>query len=580
MTPPRQSAACMLAFNMAFLMVFYDLIDVNNFVVSALVSKKHKNQQTREQSNEFNNGNNRILRKQSDTTIHVGNLDWKLPVGDVTSRIAEAIWTSSGQDGNDTNHRMVEGSFDITVAELSVPVRKRDEGKFHRGSAKVSFSSAGDAKRAMDALLRRCSGSSGNGTTTAESPWKVRWDLVPQRPPGKAGRGDDPREGRPALSPAQQRALLGEHRRNRAEKYARKRMRVAESTDRVIESLLVRLSPADRATATSRTPVLEAPRLEWSACPGEIDPVRGGRIRGGTQRGERKRAAVEAFLAVLLQILSTVAGDTGTGGDPAPPPGRSRGTVADLGCGAGNLTIPLAWWLKQLGFSVLGVDINDHALSLLSKRADALGIDVGTLHADLLTLNSVHDPNDNSCTATIDEGNQLSGCVAVVSLHACGAASDLSLAAAVRNGLPFAISPCCIGKIGTERTPSGRMPPRTSAQRSAAPSVVSYPRSAWLRRTLAHPDDFQLLAAAADYGVGNTNDQEVDDLELARRKRCRLSKKVIEIDRLQWAKEHGYYIRLLEMPRIGPLYPKRELLLGAKEGSRAALALSRLPTVQ
>jgi len=221
--------------------------------------------------------------------------------------------------------------------------------------------------------------------------------------------------------------------------------------------------------------------------------------------------------------------------------------------------VPLAYWLKKLGVRVLGVDINKQALSLLSKRSESLGIHIHTLHADLLTLS--------------DEQGVWMDCTAVVSLHACGAASDLSMAAAVEKNLPFAISPCCIGKLSTERTFLGRMP--SSAQRGAAPQAVTYPRSTWLQKMLSQ-DDYKLLASAADYGVGST--VESNPQEVARRERCKLSKTIIEYDRLQWAKQNGYAIRMLEMPRIGPLYPKREFLLGAKEGSRAAMLLSQLPT--
>jgi hypothetical protein len=127
------------------------------------------------------------------------------------------------------------------------------------------------------------------------------------------------------------------------------------------------------------------------------------------------------------------------------------------------------------------------------------------------------------------------------------------------------------------------MPPKqsftTSADRSGAPSEVSYPRSDWLKTILPSRDEYKLLASAADYGVGGSCDEAVDTAELERRRRCRLSKKIIELDRLRWAKEHGYFVRLLEMPRIGPLYPKRELLLGAREGSPAAEKLLQLSIV-
>jgi hypothetical protein len=51
---------------------------------------------------------------------------------------------------------------------------------------------------------------------------------------------------------------------------------------------------------------------------------------------------------------------------------------------------------------------------------------------------------------------------------------------------------------------------------------------------------------------------------------------VVEIDRLEWAREEGYEVRLLELPRIGSLYPKRELLLGAVAGSEIAQNICRL----
>jgi hypothetical protein len=56
----------------------------------------------------------------------------------------------------------------------------------------------------------------------------------------------------------------------------------------------------------------------------------------------------------------------------------------------------------------------------------------------------------------------------------------------------------------------------------------------------------------------------------------------IETDRLLWAVEHeGYYVRLVELPHsIGPLYPKRELLLGAPSHTVAATRIAMLPTIQ
>ena len=526
--------------------LFYALI-VNKITVLALIPRASPSQPKGEAVNENKKKSNKFLRPLSDKIIHVGNLDWQLPVHDVSSMITQSIAINLSE-----NDKSEDISFDVKVAELPVPIRKRDEGKFHQGSATLSFSSAIGANLGMNALLQSLEGSYESGTTTTVSNWKVRWAFVP---PSKEN------ETKPQSEEVSPERMA--HRKKRAEKYARKRRRVAEATDKVIESLLVRLSSSDRDHLKQPTPVLKAPLLDWKACPEEIDPMGGGKIRKSSQRGERKRAAVEAFLEVVRELLLVEAAQS-----------QNRKVVADLGCGAGNLTVPLAWWLKQMGFGVLGVDINDQALILLSKRAERLGIEIQTLHADLLTLSSYHH---NDGTSTSNDG--LSECAAVVSLHACGAASDLSMAAAMQYNLPFVVSPCCIGKITTERTSAGKMPSLTSAQRSAAPQAVTYPRSAWLRTVLPSEDDYKMLASAADYGVGNSSCNEVDHLEMARRKRCKLSKKIIETDRLQWAEENGYCIRLLEMPRIGPLYPKRELLLGAKEGSREASILRQLPTI-
>lgn len=576
MTKRRQNAAIVV-----FSLVFWNPIAQELTTASALASKVNKRQLKRQDFHEKNDDNNKFLRHPlSDTIIHVGNIDWKVPINDVSDMITQVIMADNEGKSKTNRFDGDNNSFEVKVAELPVTKRKRDEGKFHQGSAKVSFSSAGEASQAMESFLRyseQASSKSGNA-------WTIRWAFVP--PNDRGSLSSERRKEEMMLSPERI-----EHRKKRAEKYARKRKRVGEATDKAIDSLLERLGSIDRDLLMNPTPVLEAPLLDWKVCPDEIDPMRGGRIRKGTQRGERKRAAVEAFLEVVLELVVALTtepydnkNDKNTSAD------RSRRTIADLGCGAGNLTVPLAWWLKQFGFDVLGVDINDQALSLLSKRAEKLGVGIRTLHTDLLKLSSFNDQDSGAFCVDMKEDEYpstssafdgLSDCAAVVSLHACGAASDLSMAAAVRYKLPFAISPCCIGKISTERGFAGKMLPKslTSAERSGAPTVVSYPRSTWLSEALPNPGDYRLLAAAADYGVGNSSNEQVDEHELARRKRCKLSKKIIEIDRLQWAKENGYCIRLLEMPRIGPLYPKRELLLGAMEGSHAALKLLQLPAV-
>ena len=190
---------------------------------------------------------------------------------------------------------------------------------------------------------------------------------------------------------------------------------------------------------------------------------------------------------------------------------------------------------------------------------------------------------------------------AVVALHLCGAASDLAIELALARRAPFALSPCCLGKALATRDPARRPPPRRAAgaplrpaalldsrSRDAAPEAGMYPRSQWLRRALAADGadaaaGHALLAAAADYGValgaGDGSAGRTPEAERARVALQRHAKAVVELDRLERAREAGYAVRLLELPRLGATYPKRELLLGAPRGSRAAEAIAALRTL-
>jgi hypothetical protein len=139
---------------------------------------------------------------------------------------------------------------------------------------------------------------------------------------------------------------------------------------------------------------------------------------------------------------------------------------------------------------------------------------------------------------------KVSDCAAVVSLHACGTASDLAIVGAVKHNLPFAVSPCCIGKVKTAWQP-GTMP---VIENVGDHVEVVHPRSCWLREIVS-ASEYALLAKAADYGVVY---KESDcPKEKSRRIQCRLAKRIMEADRLQWAKENGYIVKMVELPRIG-----------------------------
>ena len=474
--------------------------------------------------------------QHSPVAVHVGNLNWSITPLQITKQLLETVAP--------TKDPVV-----IEVHKVSQPTRKREEGKLHCGSATVTFATTDDAQRGMERILE----------SSHHHQWKVRWAWIRH---GSTTIDD-------TVSP--ERRLL---RKTRAESHARARQRQVQKTKEVILSAAETMNLSHSSNNDTKNhlllqqiPVLEAPRLDWSSCPEIMDPIRGGGLVEGTLRGQRKQAAVEAFLHVLQNALLDIKTND------ASTETQQICMVADLGSGTGNLSLPLAWWVKKLGLGVLAVDIDGHALSLLLQRANAVeGITIETMEQDLMNLIAI---KSESTTCDVvperishEDIQRLAGCSAVVSLHACGSASDLAMEVAISHSLPFAISPCCIGKLNASRRHvSGYLP--------ASFNTIQYPRSRRLTDAMSF-SDYQLLAAAADYGVGGDMEEAQ---ELARRYRCRSAKQIVETDRLQWAKEMGYDVRMVELPRIGPHYPKRELLLGAKRGTAAASRILSLRTV-
>ncbi|KAL3776645.1 hypothetical protein ACHAW5_010664 [Stephanodiscus triporus] len=378
--------------------------------------------------------------------------------------------------------------------------------------------------------------------------------------------------------------------------------------------------------------------IDWDSLPPGLDPTRGGGIRDpGGRRGHRKRAQVQAFQFLVETLIVDVDVDGGA---------QARGiTVVDAGCGAGNLAIALAGLLanssvvdgegggeeegsrrrrrrrRRRDVRVLAVDVNGVALDRLSRRSAGMpgvGATPRTLRADLadrdLVLSRINPDDD----------------VIVVSLHACGSASDMAMELAYRCGAPFVVCPCCTAKSLTRRTVAAdeddvdvngaRFSRRasSSSQRSGATADIEYPRSFWLRDKLSsirlrerrivdpnggcnieggggggevngdavpvdddddNDDDdvgkyYALLAKVADVGLGPQTPYE-------QREHQRRAKRIVELDRAMRAVErHGYLVRMVRIGDDGDPwgYGKGEVLVGARRGSAAAAnLLSILP---
>jgi SAM-dependent methyltransferase len=467
----------------------------------------------------------------SDRILRVTGLDWYQPQNVTLSLLVDAMHSFHGVAPH------------IVLKDLPERRKARDLHKFHAGSATISFTTPEHAQQAMLAM---------------QGQWTVSWLPIYPKPVVPA----------PTDSPATRtRRLL------RAQAYARRRQRIAQATDEILKVVLQQHPDGSVSEILNQVPT-----LAWSQMPAAMDPVRGGKLNPYSARGLRKQFTVETFISILNHTLLVEDQDSSS---------LKRRVIADLGCGAGNLAIPLAWWLQQeqsrLGrrtsLQVLGVDMNVESLSRLQARSKSLELNVATLQTRLEDL-------------LVEPGTVFDGCAAIVSLHACGSASDLALAIALQHQLPFVISPCCIGKVKKawqaatqakaghpistgDRAILRSMPPLQQPGASSD-NQVTYPRSQWLRHilTMHTPNmtmSYQLLAAAADYGGrasenpeehgeqahgkyeqgtdveggqvesdiarrDYSNDERRDDQ--TRHHRGRLAKRIVEWDRLQWVYEH------------------------------------------
>ena len=286
---------------------------------------------------------------------------------------------------------------------------------------------------------------------------------------------------------------------DRAARKRRQRLRELERLDRLLDDilnspqnppLLSRLLDVEWPLVETGEPSAEC--LTWSKMASSCDPCRlechaSTAMAAGQPRGDRKREQVAAFAWILETVVLPRL---------APMP-----TIVDCGCSTGSLLLPLAFCFPQARF--VAIDTKAGSLARLRERADAAG---SALSQRVDTWQGRIEEYDGPCDA-------------VVALHACGAASDAALALASRYRAPFAVSPCCVGKLtfGT----NGSQP------RAAA--------SEWLLRQLhttvgaaaelgGAAKSFGLLAAWADSSSLALEGDAV--------RRQRRAKRVVELDRL------------------------------------------------
>jgi hypothetical protein len=351
---------------------------------------------------------------------------------------------------------------------------------------------------------------------------------------------------------------------------AKRRQRADDLLDS-IEAGGLQLPPKFMSGQGFGVPTMKIPtssRINWTVVDPTFDPMHGGMIRK-TDRGIRKRAQINAFYYVLSSLIDTKLESTEkneTGGI----------TVIDAGCGAGNLAVALAGLLPsniERRVSILAVDVNEQALYRLEDRAQTsvpTKTTLKTFCADLADYKNIY--------SQVSDQN-----VIVVSLHACGAASDMAMNLALRcNNAPFLICPCCTAKSLTKRInhkdETSVFDKSASFQRSGASGDILYPRSTWLKSKMLKStlftlveDQYAILAKVADVGLGPQTPTK-------QRQTQNRAKKVVELDRLMSALENeDYDVHLMRLPDHDPLiYSKGDLLLGAKGGSAESRVLQTI----
>ncbi|KAG8470119.1 hypothetical protein KFE25_008540 [Diacronema lutheri] len=398
-------------------------------------------------------------------------------------------WARSPTWVADWLHTEVRERSGISPVSLEVVLRKAGPRRLadgteqlHTGTAIVRFASEAESLRALELFSAALSG------------FVLHAELLREEPPvERAPRAADARAdgAAPRLLAARRR----EHQRNR-------RGREHEQLD----LLLARVERRAGHLAVESAPP-RARRIDWEALPPALDPCNSARrMLPGTMRGERKRLTVEVFAQLLDELLpGALARESARGAAIAQP--TAPLTLVDCGSGTGNLLLPLAA-LSAPGVEWVGIDMKHRSVQLLEQR---------------ITNASTHLPARVRVWAgLIDE--YAGPCDAVLSLHACGGASDAALALAARRGVPYIVSPCCVGKLRRG------------------------PRSGWLAGLLGDgasdgpggESTFASIAACADAASPGA-----DALVRSRRARAKL---VVEQDRLAAAREGGgAECRLIDM---------------------------------
>lgn len=234
------------------------------------------------------------------------------------------------------------------------------------------------------------------------------------------------------------------------------------------------------------------------------------------KRGSNKRAQIRALISVLSVLIDA---------HPHPYP-----TIVDMCAGCGHLSLIIAALFPSS--QVYLVDDNSVALSIAAKRANQANL--SNIHVVCTSVQNFSQPFHIA-----------------VALHACAGASDAVISAAVRASAALLLVPCCVGGLVTSR---GSVTGAAVSETSPVLDFCAVKHLQWNSarspqfQSLLQPSEFPRLARAADFGENGVDDWR------------KLSKALLEWDRILWLRSAQYHARLAKI-RPESCTPKNDLLV-------------------
>mmetsp|Transcript_30940 Transcript_30940/g.69711 ORF Transcript_30940/g.69711 Transcript_30940/m.69711 type:complete len:444 (-) Transcript_30940:1378-2709(-) len=260
------------------------------------------------------------------------------------------------------------------------------------------------------------------------------------------------------------------------------------------EKLRLRYGPDNRASAL-------LVGSGWEGLPSFVDPA----YHLPESRRLRKRQQLMSIFRAVAPLLL------------CPIGGAGKLKLVDFCGGGGHVGLLFAFLFPDM--EVVCVDKKFRSLDFGMQRAQEVSLsNYRTVESDVMDFNESFDVG--------------------VSLHACGPATDMVIAACLRTSAPLVVCSCCVGKIGQPPSPRSQRQPESELKQPVWDEAKGSSMRALLREYASlHGEDgddehnlFVRLAKAADY-----NQLEFTSLTVFRM----FAKLLIELDRLQGILEYN-----------------------------------------